>query len=184
MIMRRSDYPKITKKRIMDIVTALVGDETTSFSKIANMIRETRVEIFKLAQEGSKDIAKPVSFSKDLNEYKGMTQHIGAMQLFNALEYDYFVQGTKGYLFYITGIDKFKAPEKVLEKLNDYKSKKLGAIAIPWEENSLPEYYTIDIEKTLKFAWEDRVTELLAPISRQIELADKTEDDDDDFFNI
>ena len=87
-------------------------------------------------------------------------------------------------MFYISGIDKFKAPSRVLEKLNDYKSKKFGAIAIPYEEDSLPEYYTIDIEKTLKFAWEDRVNELLAPISKQIELADKTEDDDDDFFSI
>jgi predicted HTH domain antitoxin len=180
LITRRSDYPRITKERIMNVIEILIKDEIVSFSKIAEIIENTRDEIRMLASQRSKQIGRPVSFSKNIDEYKAMPQHIAGMLFWNELEYGYFVPGTKGYLFFLRGINTMDAPNRIMEKLNSNRSKVPNSIVLPYEEESLPEYYDIDVEKTLDFCWNDRVNELVAPISKQIESVNRTCDSDND----
>jgi hypothetical protein len=69
-------------------------------------------------------------------------------------------------------LDYNKAPQEVIEKYEKHvstlnaKSKKnpMNVIAIPDNEEGLPEYFIVDVDSTLKFAFEDRYNLMLEPI--------------------
>ena len=96
------------------------------------------------------------------------------MNFWNEVEYDYFVPGTRGYLFRITGIDQFRAPERVLKKLSGKAAP--NSIVIPFEEEKVPDYYHIDLNEAISFAWDSRVRELLEPMWAQIDPKSKKEE--------
>ena len=174
-IMKRSDYPSLTKERISTIVDMILYPEEISFIKISNFIKETTKEISKLIMDGNKLICKPVSFNSEASDYKVIPSHIKGMLLWNELEYKYFVPGTKGYEYKIKGVDMFLAPEKILNKVAE-----LGEIhnniVLPYEVDFLPKYYQINIEEQLKYSWEDRVTELLGTIYDKLTFLEESFD--------
>jgi hypothetical protein len=92
--------------------------------------------------------------------------HIKGMLLWNGLEYENFIPGTKGYLFKIMGVDTFNAPKRIIEKLSNVNVG--NVIVIPEDVELLPKYYIIDTVAMMSFAWDDRVNELIAPITHQV----------------
>lgn len=179
LVVRRSDYPSITKERIKEILNLLVKEETLKISEIRKLIWKTRDQLLEMLQNGSREVGRPVSFNKPLKEYKMIPGHIRGMILWNKLEYNYFVTGTRGYMFRITGIDQFQAPDKILEKLPNIEI--CNYIVIPFEEERVPEYYQIDINQGIEFSWDTRVRELLQPIWPQIDKTTQRIDDIDSF---
>lgn len=166
LIVRRSDYPQFTKDSINEVLKMIVETETISFSKIREYIDEIRNKMVELISVGSKEIARPVSFTKPLREYKTMPMHIKGMLMFNSIEYNYFEPGTKGYMYRILGVDLDLAPDKIRDVLPS--STIENNIVIPYEEASLPDYYIIDKEAILNFAWNDRVDEIIEPIKNKL----------------
>jgi len=67
----------------------------------------------------------------------------------------------------ILGIDYDKAPKEVIdnyEKNFIAKGKKLEVVAIPDEEDKLPEYYLPDVRGNLDFAFTARYNLMLDPL--------------------
>jgi len=169
LITRRSDYPSITKKRIKQLLDLLVKEDVVSFSAIRELIKENREELLILIRNGDKQASRPVSFTKPLDEYKVRPMHIKGMLLWNSLEYEYFVPGTRGYLFRIKAVDPYNSPDAVKKKLTGLEVG--NAICLPGEEISLPDYYKLDVDAMISFAWDDRINELITPIQSRINPA-------------
>jgi len=172
---KRSDYSVITKVMISDILDAILKENKISFLKINKLINDYKIKIEDLALDRSKDIARPVTFSKNSEEYKArIPSHVKSMLFWNEMEYFHFSSGTKGYQFIIRGIDPYKAPKRVRDNYFEYtiNNKDQDRISIPYEEEKLPDYYVIDLERTLEFNWKNRVEELLEPIWDNLDLND------------
>jgi len=169
LITRRSDYPSITKEGITELVNLLIKGEKVSFKKIRKYKDKKTIEIEDLIKMGDKRIARPVAFTKPLDEYKVIPSHVNGMLLWNNLVYEYFVPGTRGYQFKIKGIDPYKAPESVKNNLHYFNLKKNNNVVLPAEEEKLPDYFIINFEGSLKFAWEDRVNEFLDPVIHRVD---------------
>lgn len=164
---QRSDYPEFTKKKIVKLLNMIIETDVINFEMITNFIENTRVEMIKLISERHCSIARPSSFAKKEEDYIVEPYQVNAMRLWNKLEYDYFVEGTKGYLFRIKGIDNMCAPEKILNKLNILTTKD-KSIVMPYEETILPDYYVIDVPAMIKLGWDSRVTPVLNAIKGKV----------------
>jgi uracil-DNA glycosylase family 4 len=163
---RRSDFSKYTKECLNELIDLILKSEKISPNKLVEFVKFKEKEFMRRILSGDKTIAKPASFTKDIEDYKRVSQNVVSMLNWNKLEYDIFAQGSKGYLFKIVGI-KQDAPKEVIEKFDkEFRSKgeKLEVIGLPDEETSLPPYYIIDGKAMYKFAWEDRYKLLLDPI--------------------
>lgn len=166
LITRRSDYPSLTKEKLKHIFDLLLKEDKISFKSISEYIRNTEIEIKTHIMRGEKCIARPASFSKELSSYKKIPYQVDGMEAWNILEYKYFVPGTKGYLFRITGIDPYIAPKRVSDNIN--KLKEIRWMVIPYEEDCLPNYYKIDVDAMIAVSWTDRVNEFLRPVLPKI----------------
>lgn len=166
LITRRSDYPSLTKEKLKHIFDLLLKEDKISFKSISKYIKDTELEIKDHIIKGEKCIARPASFSKEITSYLKVPYQVEGMETWNILEYKYFVPGTKGYLFRITGIDPYIAPKHVSNNLNQLEE--IRWIVIPYEEERLPNYYKIDIDAMLNVSWRDRVNEFLRPVLPQI----------------
>ena len=175
LITQRSDYPSMTKSKIMELLKMLLIDDVFDRSRIKKFVEDTESYIRDLCRKGMKEVCRPVSFSKDQESYKKAPIQIEGMLLWNKCEYNIFVPGTRGYLYKITGIDFNKAPEKVCRYQNELSQRNLKYIVMPSEEPSLPEYYNIDVDAMLKFAWTDRCTELLEPVEDKLSYSKRLE---------
>jgi len=173
LVTRRSDYPSITRERISTVLDFLLKEDKVSFKKIKKFVKDTENEIHELILNGSKIIAKPVSFTKDPKSYKKIPEQILGMKLWNSLEYNHFVVGSKGYRFKINGVDTFRAPDKVKKNISLLKNVKW--IVLPYEEERLPEYYNIDVVGMLDYAWRKRVQELFEPIMHKVDKNSRIE---------
>lgn len=164
---RRSDFPSLTKERLNELLEKLLKSNPISISKILTYVKETEKEILEKIKLGKKEIARPVSFTKNLNDYKVIPQGVKGMVNFNNLEYHVFGVGARGYLFKLKGIDLDKAPKEIVdnyEKFFNSEGKKIEEIVIPETLLKLPEYYIIDEKSMLKFSWTDRHSLLLEPL--------------------
>lgn len=173
MIMKRSDFPAYSKEKIQELLDIILNSDQLDLNKINEFVTKTREEISKLCDEHSKLISGAASFTKKREEYKNnkVPYQIKAMDLWNEFEYDYFVTGTKGYIFNILGIDQKLAPTRVLNKLDKFGMKN-SYIVIPAEEEKLPDYYILDKDAQMKFAWDDRVNEILEAIMPSYDTVD------------
>lgn len=178
LVTQRSDYPSITRNKIRRLCEILVKEEhKNKFVIVRQFVEDSRNELLKLCIEHSPTVARPVSFSKNIEDYTKIPPQIKAMNMWNDLMYHYFVRGTKGYLFKILGIDLNKAPEKVVRNAHNYL--KQDSIAIPYEEEKLPDWIIVDVKKMMNFAWEDRINEFLKPIQHLV--SEKKEEEIDLF---
>ena len=162
MIIRRSDYPSYTKECIGKILDMLLKTEKVSFSDISDYIIDIEEKVTDMCMSGDKRVARPVSCKAD-DEYKRIPSHVLGAKLWNVLEYNYFVPGTRGYLFKIRDVDVFNAPKRVRDKAHLI-TEKNNNIVLPFEEPNLPDYYTVDVPDMVEFAWTKRYSELLEPI--------------------
>ena len=167
MVTRRSDYPAYTKEKIKELLVYILTTEKISFKWIRDFIKNEEDIIRLKCMNGEKIVAKPVGWKKGLNEYVKIPSHIFGMQLWNNLEYNYFLKGTKGYQFKILGMDQYAIPDRI--KKNADKIHGRNNIAIPYEEETLPDYYRIDVDSMVELAWGKRVRELFEPIWDKID---------------
>lgn len=164
---KRSDYPSKTKRHLNELLELILKSEKISLKKINNFIKAKEKEFIDLTRNGQKEIARPVSFSKKLEEYKKITNGVEGMLNWNKLMYNIFDHGSRGYLFKLNGINIDKAPEEVQERFTQYFSKhgkKLNYIVIPETEEKLPEFFDPDVKSMVKFSWKDRYNLILKPI--------------------
>ena len=168
LVTRRSDYPSATKEKIQELLNLIVMSEDFDIKKIREFVKRSREEMHTLCERGDKTIGRPATYTKDLNKYIGnIPHHIKAMELWNKCEYDYFTVGSKGYIFRIKGLDLSKAPKKAYS-IGANLSDKSKYIALPYEEERLPDYFIIDVDAMMKFSWNDRESELLCPIKDEV----------------
>lgn len=164
MVTRRSNFPRLTKERVLGLLDIILKEDKLSKQKIEDYIVKVRNEMIEYCKNNYFKIAGPVSYNKYKHDYKNgvIPSHVQAMELWNTLEYKYFVKGTKGYLFRIKGIDTNnpKVPKSILNKL-DKMSIKNTRIVLPDIEEYLPEYYIVDVEAQMQFCWEERYNEIL-----------------------
>jgi len=161
---RRSDFPSFTKEKLQELINIILKQEF-SLPKILKYTKEIEKEISIKIRNGNKEIARPVSYTKKIEDYKTIPMGVKAMENFNNLEYKVFGVGSRGYLFKIEGIDESKASKEVMEKFYKFDLfGKLKEIAIPEVMSDLPPYYIIDYKEMLKFVWLDRIKLLLEPI--------------------
>jgi len=165
---KRSDFGSMTKEYLKDLLSMLLKiDKKTIIPESLKYVKEKENLFLKSIMNGEKEIARPVSYTKRLEQYKVIPQGPRSMENWNDLEYKAFGVGTRGYMFKIDGIDMDKAPAEVYEKYNKNfveKNRKLEIIAVPESEMKLPDYYIINKKEMLKFAWTDRYSLLLEPI--------------------
>lgn len=181
---KRSDYPNYTKKLLEELLDIILKENKLSIDRIDSFVKEKEKEIRQLIQNKDKRIARPASFSKKLEDYKKYPEHIHGMLNWNTLLYESFGVGSKGYLFKINGIDLDKAPEDVQLKYEKYfkdQNKKLTSIVVP-EEDELPDYFVVNTEAMVKFAWHDRCKLLLDPILRNYSFENNKEVDEELMF--
>lgn len=163
LVTRRSDYPRITKEGIKYLLDYVLKEEKISFKYMREYIDSTEQKILEMLKVGDRNAGRPVTFSQEIGDYKRIPGHVLAMQVWNDLEYNYFVHGSKGYYFQCS-IDNYTCPDSVREKLGKYQVKDLKAIVLPYEEDNLPSYYNVNIDEMIKFCWTNRVEELFDPI--------------------
>ena len=164
---KRSDFPSESKEFLKELLDMVLKSEEINIPIITSFINRKKGEFIKLINEGSKTIAKPVSFAKKLETYKKVPQGVVSMINFNLLFYEVHTTGTKAYLFKIKGIDREKAPKEIIdnyEKNFVAKNRKLEVIAIPDEEQKWPSYFIPDMKAALKFSFVDRYEQILKPL--------------------
>ena len=95
------------------------------------------------------------------------------MEWWNQIEYDYFVPGTRGYLYKLQGVDITLMPGKVKDRYQSLLSKigknSIDKIVVPIEQPSLPKYYVPDVKAMLDFAWTDRCSLLTGNLVQSVE---------------
>ena len=170
---KRRDFSSYTKECLTELINMILLPDKISFKKINQFISVKEFDFLNKIRNGDKTVAKPVGFTKKLEEYKAYTsgarfpENIESMQNWNMLLYDEFVPGSHGYLFKVQGIDYNKAPRDVAEKFNKHfleTGRKFTAICVPDEEYRLPEYIIPNVKEALNFAWINRYKQLLEPI--------------------
>lgn len=170
MIMRKSNFPEYSKKRMETLLDMILRTEYLDLEEIQNFVEEGRSQAIKLCSEGAHSIAGSVSYNKDMDAYKIVPSHVKAMELWNSLEYSYFVPGTKGYLFRILGVDPMTAPEKVLNASKSMTVKN-KSIVVPFEEDRLPEYYILNTQAQMEYCWESRIREIMSVFGANVEFS-------------
>lgn len=166
LVTKRSDYPSLTKSKIQKMIDMLVMSPKIDREEIDRFDKETEGYIRSLCVAGMKEVCRPVSYSKEDSAYKKAPIQIEGMKLWNTCEYEIFVPGTRGYLYKILGIN-WQSPnlsEGAAKNQAKLMTQKLNYVVIPTEEPKLPDYFIIDVDAMLKFAWIDRVEELLIPL--------------------
>jgi hypothetical protein len=167
MVTQRSEYPEITKEKILELLDMLIKNDSLDFNRIHAFFEDTKNQILEMCENRDKKTARVSSMRQDVNSYIKKPYQVIAMELWNNLEYEYFVPGTKGYLYNISGIDHTLAPENVLKK-SRYMTSKHKYIAIPYELERLPDYYIIDLERQLRYSWIDRQSEILRVLKGEL----------------
>lgn len=166
---KRSDFPSFSKECLSNLLDLILRSEKVSINKLFQFVENRKIDFLTKIRGGDKTVARPISWTQKIDKYKKVPQGVIAMQNWNLLEYNIFDVGSKAYLFKLQGIDLEKAPENVVKIYNDKFlgiGKEIEVIALPDEEKSLPSYYIVDEKSMLKFAWEDRVSLLLQPLTQ------------------
>lgn len=165
---KRSDYPSFTKEALKELLDLVLKSEKVSPVKLNRFVLSKEKEILHKIKKGDKSVARPVAFTRELKEYKRVPPGVIAMLNWNSIEYQAFATGSRGYLFKLSGIKLEETSRETTDRYNIGilgAGQKLEAIAIPIEEERLPEYYVPDIKAMLKFAWTDRYEQILDPLT-------------------
>jgi len=167
---KRSDYPSKSKEFLTELAEMILKSEKVSLPRLMEFVNRKEQEFVKLVMNGDKGIARPASYGKKLADYKMIPQGVRAMEAWNTIMYDIHKTGAKSYMYWVTGIDIDKAPEDVRIKYHNYikNGNKLEVIAIPDEEERLPDFFIINKDAALKFSFKDRYELMLKPLMSEI----------------
>jgi len=164
---KRSDYPRKSKEFLSELADLILkSNEKFSPVKLLNYVHSKEKEFRNLILNGDKSIARPVSFGKELEDYKVIPQGVRAMEAWNNIVYDIHKTGAKAYMFFVSGLDREKTPREIMERYEKYVGDggDLKVIAVPDEESRLPSYFIPDMKHTLKFTFTDRYELMLKPL--------------------
>lgn len=164
---KRSDYPSKSKEFMKELLDLLLKSEKVSLTKILDYVNKQEMTFKQLIEHGDKTVARPVSWGKELKQYKILPQGVRSMLAWNDIMYPIHKTGAKAYMFWVRGIDIEKAPKDVIEKYHNFikSGNKLEVIAIPDEEEKLPDYFIPDRDSALKFVFTDRYELMLKPLT-------------------
>jgi len=165
---KRSDYPRMSKELLTELTDLLLKSDKFSLSKILDYTSRKEREILEAIVNREKRASRPVSWGKRLEDYKSIPQGVRAMQAWNDIMYPIHKHGTKAYLYWVNGIDLDKAPKEVAKKYHEFikKGNKFDVIAIPDEEEKLPDFFIIDKKAALKFVFDSRQKLFLKPLMK------------------
>jgi hypothetical protein len=168
---KRSDYPSHSKEFLTELSQMLLKSEKVSLKKLLEFVTVKEKEFKRMILEGDKSIARPVYYGKKFEDSKTIPQAVKAMEAWNMIMYDIHKTGAKAYMYWVSGIDFDKAPQNVIDNYQKFvkEGKKLEVIAIPDEEERLPEFFIIDLKSALKFSFTDRYELLLKPLLLDVE---------------
>ena len=163
---KRSDYPSMSKELLRTLSDLILKSEKVSLTKIMKYVNDKEPEFLKLVRAGDKRIARPITWGKELRDYKLIPQGVHAMQAWNNIMYNIHKKGVKGYMYWISGVDREKAPVDILKKYEKFvgNGNKAAVIAIPDEEAKLPDYFIPDVKATMAFVFKDRYELMLQPL--------------------
>ena len=165
---KRSDYPSKSKEFMRELSDLILRSERVSLTKLLKYVQEQEKGFVDAIESGSKTVARPVSWGKEIKNYKLVPQGVKAMQAWNDIMYPIHKTGVKAYMFWVRGIDIEKAPEDVIKKYHAYVKAgngKLEVIAIPDDEEKLPNYFIPNRDAALKFVFRDRYELMLKPLT-------------------
>jgi uracil-DNA glycosylase family 4 len=169
---KRSDYPSKSKEFLSELSELILKDEKFKLSKVIKYVSRKEKEFKDLIIQGDKTIARPVTWGKELSDYKTIPQGVRAMEAWNNIMYDIHRPGNKAYMFWVRGIDfdkiqDDKEREKIRAKYDKFigRGNKLEVIAIPDEERRLPAFFVPDLNAALRFSFMDRHELMLKPLT-------------------
>lgn len=175
---KRSDYPHKSKEFLSELLDLVLKDEKFKLRKTIEFVSRKEREFKQLIMEGDKSIARPVSYGKELHQYKTIPQGVKAMEAWNKIMYDIHKTGNKAYMFWVRGIDFDRIPdEEERERIRQNYDKFIAAgnkfevIAIPDEETRLPSFFVPDLKAALKFSFIDRHELMLKPLTDVREMS-------------
>lgn len=176
---KRSDYPRESKVFLTELVELILKSEKFNLPKIYQFIQTREKTFRRLILEGDKSIARPVSFGKDIEDYKSLTQGVKAMQAFNSIMYEIHAKGARAYMFWVNGIDfdRIEDPierERIRTNYSKYigEGNKLEVIAVPDEESCLPPWFIPNMKASLKFTFQDRYELMMKPLAEVKQKSD------------
>jgi DNA polymerase elongation subunit (family B) len=171
---KRSDYPSKSKEFLSELSELILKSDRVSINKLMDFVNNKEQEFMKAIVSGDKRVARPVSYGKRIEDYKVIPQGVRAMEAWNSIMYDIHKTGAKAYMYWVSGIDVDKAPEEVRVKYHNFvkEGNKLEVIAIPDEEEKLPDFFIIDKKAALNFSFKDRYNLMLDPL---LEVKKKSE---------
>ena len=164
---KRSDFPSYTKVCLQELLDIILKTDKVSLNKIKQYVNSKEKDFLERIFNGQKTVAKPVSFTKKIKDYKVIPQGVRGMENWNKLVYNIFTPGSRGYLFKLAAIDLDKAPKEVVDNYNKEflaKGKKIDVVVLPDEESKLPSYFIPDHKEMLRFCWVDRYSLMLEPM--------------------
>jgi len=169
---KRSDFSQLTKDMLEKLIDNILKNDDFTYEGTLDLVNDFKATAIDMVIKGDPSIFKTVAFSKPLNQYKTIPQHLKGMLIWNCLEYDHFRHGNRGILVPIKGIDLDKAPHKVVDNfhkefLKKWNQKDLNVIVIPETITKIPEYYIVDTQRIIAFAINDRVDILLEPLAKK-----------------
>jgi len=172
---KRSDYPRASKEFLSELSELILKPEKLSLKKVFAYVDRKEKEFIQMILDGDKSIARPVSFGKEIKDYKTIPQAVKAMLAWNKIMYDIHKKGAKSYMYWVRGIDFDKIPdpeerEKIRKKYSDYvgAGNKLEVIAIPDEESKLPPWFIPDKKAALEFSFTARYNLMLEPLMGEV----------------
>ena len=168
---KRSEIPPRSQKMLTDILNVILDTSNTKMDikrKVKQIQEETKKEIIELIKSGDLSVAKTVAYSKKSQEYKVLPQHLLGMYTWNCLVgQEEFKYGSKGKCFNVFELDLNKASKNIQDNYYNIYCKKfpntpIEAIVIPEGIPKLPEYFIPNVEKTVKYACDDRVKTMMS----------------------
>lgn len=168
----RSDISEDTKVMLSKLVDNILKNEDFSYDLAMSIVNEFTNKAINSINNREVTFFNSVSFSKPLEQYKAIPQHLKGMQIWNDLEYDHFRYGNRGILVNLKAIDLDSAPSHVVNNyynkfLKKWNVKDLDVIVIPETYEYIPNYYIIDVQEILRKAINDRYEILLEPIAKK-----------------
>jgi DNA polymerase elongation subunit (family B) len=165
---KRSDYPSKSKEFLSELSELILKSEKVSLERLYDFVHRKEQEFTGYVMDGDKGISRPVSYGKNLKDYKTIPQGVRAMEAWNEIMYDIHKKGNKAYMYWVTGIDLDTAPVEVRENYHKFikSGKKLEVIAIPDEEEKLPPWFIVNKDAALKFSFKDRYDLMLKPLGK------------------
>ena len=165
---KRSDYPSKSKEFLSELSEMILKSEEVSLRRLYDFVNRKEQEFVDAILSGDKGISRPVSYGKQLKDYKTIPQGVRAMEAWNKIMYDAHKTGNKAYMYWVTGIDLDTAPVEVREKYHNFikGGNKLEVIAIPDEEEKLPPYFIPNKDAALKFSFKDRYDLMMKPLGQ------------------